>query len=388
MELNKKAAYLQGLVDGLGIDDTTKEGKIIKAMSALLGEMAEVIESVDEDLSRAYDQINDLSDELEDLEADLYEEDEDGESEDAEDEDTDDDDDAKDDDIASEPFYEVACPNCGETVYVSEDDLDAGEANCAHCGVTFEVALEGDGEEDAEDGPVQYEVTCPDCGTTAVFEEDELLGQAAKEAHAYVSIGVSERGEDSATLYNSNLVFSPEGELLNVHRKLKPTGAERLVYGDANKDYFPITDTPWGPMGNLICWESYMPLARVALYQKGITLYISPNTNDNPEWQDTIKHIAIEGHCFFINADMVFTKEMYPKDLHCPQEIEQLSDIPCRGGSCVVDPYGHYVTQPVWDKEEIIYADLDMQQAIASRMEFDGVGHYARPDVLELRVHE
>ena len=183
MELNKKAAYLQGLVDGLGIDDTTKEGKIIKAMSALLGEMAEVIESVDEDLSRAYDQINDLSDELEDLEADLYEEeDEDGESEDAEDEDSDgdDDDDAKDDDIASEPFYEVACPNCGETVYVREDDLDAGEANCAHCGVTFEVALEGDGEEDAEDGPVQYEVTCPDCGTTAVFEEDELLDGAPK----------------------------------------------------------------------------------------------------------------------------------------------------------------------------------------------------------------
>ena len=97
--------------------------------------------------------------------------------------------------------------------------------------------------------------------------ETELLGQAAKEAHAYVSIGISERGEDSATLYNSNIVFSPEGELLNVHRKLKPTGAERLVYGDANKDYFPITETPWGPMGNLICWESYMPLARVALYQ-------------------------------------------------------------------------------------------------------------------------
>ena len=180
MELNKKAAYLQGLVDGLGIDDTTKEGKIIKAMSALLGEMAEAIESVDEDLSRAYDQINDLSDELEDLEADLYEEDEDGESEDAEDEDSDSDEDAKDDDIASEPFYEVACPNCGETVYVSEDDLDAGEANCAHCGVTFEVALEGDEEENAEDGPVQYEVTCPDCGTTSVFEEDELLDGAPK----------------------------------------------------------------------------------------------------------------------------------------------------------------------------------------------------------------
>ena len=186
MELNKKAAYLQGLVDGLGIDDTTKEGKIIKAMSALLGEMAETIESVDEDLSRAYDQINDLSDELEDLEADLYEDedDEDDEDDDEDDsdaeEETDEDDDANDDDIASEPFYEVACPNCGETVYVSEDDLDAGEANCAHCGVTFEVALEGDDEEAAEDGPVQYEVTCPDCGTTSVFEEDELLDGAPK----------------------------------------------------------------------------------------------------------------------------------------------------------------------------------------------------------------
>ena len=183
MELNKKAAYLQGLVDGLGIDDTTKEGKIIKAMSALLGEMADAIEGMDEDLSRAYDQINDLSDELEDLEADLYEDEDDEDDSDAEeetDEDDDANDDANDDDIASEPFYEVACPNCGETVYVSEDDLDAGEANCAHCGVTFEVALEGDDEEAAEDGPVQYEVTCPDCGTTSVFEEDELLDGAPK----------------------------------------------------------------------------------------------------------------------------------------------------------------------------------------------------------------
>ncbi len=176
MELSNKAAYLQGLVDGLGVDESTKEGKIIKAMSALLAEMAEALEGVDEDLSRAYDQINDLSDELEDLEADLYE-DEDDEGEDDEDDEDDDEDadDANDDDIASEPFYEVACPNCGETVYVSEDDLDAGEANCAHCGVTFEVALEGDEEEPDEDAPVQYEVTCPDCGTTAVFEEEELL---------------------------------------------------------------------------------------------------------------------------------------------------------------------------------------------------------------------
>ena len=177
MELSKKAAYLQGLVDGLGVDESTKEGKIIRAMSQLLTEMTDAMEAMDEDLSRAYDQINDLSDELEDLEADLYEdEDEDDEDRDSDEEDEDD---ANDDDIASEPFYEVACPNCGETVYVSEDDLDAGEANCTHCGVTFEVALEGE-EEETEDGAVQYEVTCPDCGTTAVFEEDELLNGEPK----------------------------------------------------------------------------------------------------------------------------------------------------------------------------------------------------------------
>ena len=181
MELNKKAAYLQGLVDGLGVDESTKEGKIIKAMAALLGEMADAIAAMDEDLTQAYDQINDLSEELEDLEADLYED------EDAEDEDddaADEDEDAGDDDIASEPYYEVACPACGETVYVSEDDLDAGEAICPSCKVAFEVALADDEEADEEaeedDGPVQYEVTCPACGKTAVFEEDELLDGAPK----------------------------------------------------------------------------------------------------------------------------------------------------------------------------------------------------------------
>ena len=178
MELNKKAAYLQGLVDGLGIDDTTKEGKIIKAMSALLGEMAEVIESVDEDLSRAYDQINDLSEELEDLEADLYEDDEEADEDEADDAEAEEDEDDNAD-VASEPYYEVACPACGETVYVSEDDLDAGEAICPSCKVAFEVALADDeeAEEDDEedDGPVQYEVTCPACGATAVFEEGDLL---------------------------------------------------------------------------------------------------------------------------------------------------------------------------------------------------------------------
>ena len=176
MELKEKAAYLKGLVEGLGIDESTKEGKVIKAMSELLCEMAQTVDSIDEDITQAYDQINDLSEELEDLEADLYEDDDADEEEDAEDDnDTEDENDEDDNaDVASEPYYEVACPACGETVYVSEDDLDAGEAICPSCKVAFEVAL-ADDEEEQDDGPVQYEVTCPNCGATAVFEEGDLL---------------------------------------------------------------------------------------------------------------------------------------------------------------------------------------------------------------------
>ena len=142
--------------------------------------------------------------------------------------------------------------------------------------------------------------------------EMKSIAEAAERLGVFVSIGYSERDPVTATLYNSNMMISPDGRMLN-HRKLKPTGSERVVWGDADRDFFPVMDTPWGPMGSMICWESYMPLARVALYQKGITIYISPNTNDNEEWQDTIRHIAIEGHCYFINCDMFFTKDMYPE---------------------------------------------------------------------------
>ena len=226
-----------------------------------------------------------------------------------------------------------------------------------------------------------------DASLVAGEEEFRLLAQAAAEAKAFVSIGFSERDAVIGTLYNSNAIFTPDGSW-QIHRKLKPTGSERLVWGDANRDYFPITETPWGPIGCLICWESYMPLARVALYQKGITIYISANTNDNPEWQATIQHIAIEGKCFFINSDMIIRKSSYPVDLKTREDVEKLPDMVCRGGSCIIDPYGHYMTNPVWDEEAVIYAELDMQLVASCKMEHDAVGHYARPDILELIVHE
>ena len=219
-----------------------------------------------------------------------------------------------------------------------------------------------------------------DASVVAGDEEFEQLAEAAKKTGTYISIGFSER--DSVIV-----IFEPDGSY-KVHRKLKPTGSERVVWGDANKGYFPITETPWGAIGSLICWESYMPLARVALYQKGITIYISPNTNDNPEWQATIQHIAIEGKCFFVNSDMIIRRSSYPSDLQEGDAVSNLPEFVCRGGSCIIDPYGHYLTEPVWDEETIIYAELDMNLVSACKMEHDAVGHYARPDVLELKVNE
>lgn len=218
-------------------------------------------------------------------------------------------------------------------------------------------------------------------------EEMMELAELCQELGLYLSIGYSERDEVTATLYNSNMMISPQKEMLN-HRKLKPTGSERVVWGDADRDFFPVMETPWGPMGNLICWESYMPLARVALYQKGITLYISPNTNDNPEWQDTIRHIAIEGHCYFINADLFFRREDYPKTVSGEEEISKLKEIVCRGGSSIIDPFGHEVVGPIWDREEILYADLEMDKVISAKMEHDVCGHYDRKDVLSLQVRD
>lgn len=218
-------------------------------------------------------------------------------------------------------------------------------------------------------------------------EEMERIIRAAKEHGVYVSVGYSERDPVTATLYNSNMMIAPDGTALN-HRKLKPTGSERVVWGDGDKEFFPVMETPWGPMGNLICWESYMPLARVALYQKGVSIYISPNTNDNEEWQHTIRHIAIEGHCYFVNCDMYFTRAMYPETAGAAEEIAALPETACRGGSSVIDPFGHAVTETIWDKEGILYADLDMQKVPASRMEHDVCGHYARPDVLSLSVRD
>lgn len=179
MKLTEKAAYLKGLMEGLGIDESTKEGKVLKAMNELLGEMADAIQELDQDVDQVFEDVDTLCGELEDLEDDLYEDDDEDEDDEEDSGDKEEEEDEKDD--STDPCYEVDCPACGETVYVSEADLEAGEAFCTNCGRSFGIELDTDEEKDPEaDGKGCYEVTCPSCGQVSVLEEDALLDGSAR----------------------------------------------------------------------------------------------------------------------------------------------------------------------------------------------------------------
>lgn len=218
--------------------------------------------------------------------------------------------------------------------------------------------------------------------------DTDIIGQAAKEARVYVTIGITERDDTTCTLYCTSLFFDPNGNLLGKHRKLKPTGTERCIWGEGDGSTLTTIDTPYGVMGSLICWENYMPLARTAMYAKGVSIYIAPTADSREEWQSTMKHIALEGRCFVIGCNQYVSKDMYPNDLNYYSELENQPENMCPGGSCIVDPFGKYVVEPIWNKEEMVIAELDLDQVILSRIDFDPCGHYSRPDVFELIVHK
>ncbi|MDY0235041.1 MAG: carbon-nitrogen hydrolase family protein [Gudongella sp.] len=218
--------------------------------------------------------------------------------------------------------------------------------------------------------------------------DTELLCEAAKKASIYVSIGITERDAINSTLYCTNLIIDPDGNIISSHRKLKPTGTERCIWGEGNGSTLDAVTTPYGVMGSLICWENYMPLARFAMYEQGVSIYLAPTADSRDEWQSTVRHISLEGRCFVISCNQFVTKDMYPTDLNLYDELESQPDIMCRGGSCVIDPFGKYVVEPIWDKEDVVYCDLNLDMVALSRIDFDPAGHYNRPDVFEFNVNK
>jgi len=213
----------------------------------------------------------------------------------------------------------------------------------------------------------------------------DQLGQTARTHNIYLVVGVVER--DRGTLYCSVLFFAPDGSFLGKHRKVMPTGSERLVWGFGDGSTLPVFDTPWGKVGAVICWENYMPLMRAAMYAKGIEIYCAPTADARDSWAASMRHIAVEGRCFVLSCNQFSRRCDYPSDY--PSVFGDGPEaVVCRGGSCIVDPFGNFLAGPNLEGEEILVAEIDRAQIVRGKYDLDVVGHYARPDIFQLHVDE
>jgi nitrilase len=209
------------------------------------------------------------------------------------------------------------------------------------------------------------------------------LAQAAAEAGVYVAIGVNERA--GGTLYNTLLYFTPDAALAGRHRKLMPTGGERIIWGMGDGSTLDVVATPFGVVGGLICWENYMPLARAAMHARGVDIYLAPTWDNSDTWLATLQHIAKEGRVYVIGVAPLLHGGDVPAALR-GELYAEAGDWMSRGHTAIVAPGGQILAGPVTERAEILYAQTDLSEIQASRREFDPVGHYARPDVFTLTV--
>jgi len=211
------------------------------------------------------------------------------------------------------------------------------------------------------------------------------LEKIAKENNVYIVLGITEKQNSNGSLYCSMVYLSPTQGLLGVHRKIKPTGTERLVWAEAAGESLVTFQTPIGKLGGLICWENYMPLARMSMYQKGVEIYIAPTADSRTAWTTTMKHIALEGRCFVLGCNQFFTKSMYPVKYASSVEIEDENF--CRGGSIIISPLGKVIAGPLFDGAGVLVAELDIEDVTRSKLDFDVIGHYARNDIFDLKIN-
>jgi nitrilase len=214
----------------------------------------------------------------------------------------------------------------------------------------------------------------------------EALGAAAREAGAWVAVGVTERVR-SGTLYNTLLYLDPDGAVAGTHRKLMPTGGERSVWGQGDRPA-PVFETGFGRLGGLLCWENLMPLARAAVYEQGVDIYVAPTWDNSDAWLSTLRHIAREGRVFVIGTNTCLHARDVPRTL---PDADQLyagaeGDWPSRGNTVIVGPDGTVVAGPLTEQAGMLVATLDLARLTNARREFDSVGHYARDDVFQLIV--
>ncbi len=233
----------------------------------------------------------------------------------------------------------------------------------------------------------------------------EQLCAAARDNGVYVAIGINERNSEAsgASLFNTMLYIDPQGEIMGRHRKLVPTGGERLVWAPGDGSTLDAFDTPYGPLGGLICWENYMPTARYHMYRQGVRIYTAATWDSGEVWLSTLRHIAKEGGMFVIGCCMALRMSDIPDDLEFKSMYPAEKDWINPGKSCIVGPSGQILAGPMEHQpapqgeilqsptphdRAILYADLDLGLVPAMKWMLDTAGHYDRPDVFELIVHE
>ncbi len=211
------------------------------------------------------------------------------------------------------------------------------------------------------------------------------LRDAARDAGSTVAVGVTERSR-SDTLYNSVVYIGPDGEIVGRHRKLVPTGAERLVWANGNDHLLTVIDVGGVKVGSLICWENYMPLARVAMYERGVDVLLAPTWDNSSEWVPTLRHIAKEGQIFVVGVTAFLRGCDVPRDLSDADELYGgEDDFMSLGNTTIVAPGGEVIAGPLIGEAGVVTAQLDLARIAAGRRMFDPTGHYSRPDVLSLR---
>ncbi|MBI2290407.1 MAG: nitrilase [Betaproteobacteria bacterium] len=215
--------------------------------------------------------------------------------------------------------------------------------------------------------------------------ETQRLCKVAAKYKMYIVIGATERS--GGTLYCSALFFGPDGVLLGTHRKLMPTASERLIWGFGDGSTMPAIQTDFGVLGAAICWENYMPLFRMAMYAKGVSLWCAPTVDEREVWQSTVTHIALEGRCFVLSACQYLLRSDCPKN-YAPIQGDAPDTVLIGGGSVIISPLGQVLAGPLRGGEGILTADLDFGEIPRGKFDFDVAGHYARPDVFTLTVDE
>jgi nitrilase len=213
----------------------------------------------------------------------------------------------------------------------------------------------------------------------------EELARTARNNSIYLVIGVVERA--GGTLYCSVLFFAPNGTFLGKHRKIMPTGSERLIWGFGDGSTMPVFETPLGKLGAVICWENYLPLMRAVMYAKGIEIYCAPTADCRDSWIASMRHIAVEGRCFVLSCNQFSRRRDFPDDYDSVYGKDP-ETVVTRGGSCIVDPFGSFLAGPNMENEVILIAEIDRGQIIRGKYDLDVVGHYARPDIFQLHVDE